>query len=235
MICIKININKVNTLNNQLRTFVDDYELFIIIIILISSSIIIGEEFNKGTIKQLLIKPFNRKKILLSKYITCIIMILLTFFFIFIANLIIGGILFDIDSLKNGVVVYNHNTLKTIKINIFMYILLKIIAKLPMYLIITGTSILLGIILNSTIGSFSITMLIYTFSEVINKIIITYNLKFMSYFITLNWNLNDYLFGGLSKYQYLDLKKSVLTFIIYDIIIIEFMFNIFDKKNIRNI
>ena len=95
--------------------------------------------------------------------------------------------------------------------------------------------ILLGIILNSTIGSLSITMLIYTFSEVINKIIITYNLKFMSYFITLNWNLNDYLFGGLSKYQYLDLKKSVLTFIIYDIIIIEFMFNIFDKKNIRNI
>ena len=51
----KINVNKQNNLNYQLRSIVDDYEVFIIIIVLIVTSVLISEEFNRGTIKLLLI------------------------------------------------------------------------------------------------------------------------------------------------------------------------------------
>ena len=230
-----ININKVNTLNYQLRTIVDDYELFVILIILVTSSIIVGEEFNKGTIKLLLIKPYKREVILFSKFISCFLMCLFTIVFIFLSQFLIGGILFGFSSLKYGVVVYNFNLSKIVSINVFVYMLLRILVKLPMFIIIEVISIILGIVLNSTIGSFSITMLIYTFSEVINKLAINYNIKFMKYFLTLNWNFHDYLFGGLSAYRYLDFKKSILIFLFYDIILMGIMFTSFDKKNIKNI
>ena len=231
----KININKPNTLNYQLRTIVDDYELFIVLIILISSSILISEEFSKGTIKQLLIKPYKRSEILLSKYLTCIIICILTIIILFLSHMIIGGIIFGFNSLKNGVVIYNFKLHNITKINIFIYMLLRIISKAPMFIILITVSFILGIILNSIVGSFSIVMLIYTFSELINKLAIDYNLKFLKYSITLNWNYQKYLFGAIAEYKYLDLKKSLLIFIIYDIILMSIMLISFSKKNIRNI
>ena len=231
----KVNIDKQNTLNYQLRTIVDDYELFVIIVILIVSSILIGEEFSRGTIKLLLVKPYSRIKILLVKYITCLIIIFLTISFLVALQLIIGGILFGVDSINLGMIVYDFNAEKVIKLNIFLYMIIRILAKLPMLIIILDLSFLFGIVLNNIIGSFSIVMIIYTFSEVINNIIITYNLEFMKFFITLNWNFQDYLFGGMSIYKYLDLKKSMLIFIIYDIILLGIMFVSFKRKNIKNI
>lgn len=231
----KINIDKVNTLNYQLRTIVDDYEFFIILIILVVSGILICEEFNKGTIKLLLIKPYSRNQILISKLVACFYMFLLTIIFIFLSHLFIGGILFGFSSLKNGVIVYDFNLHKLLKINIFVYVLLRIVVKMPMFLIIIIISFIFGIILNSTVGSFAITMIIYSFSEVINKLAIDYNLKFMKYFITLNWNLKDYLFGGISLYQFLDCKKSILILLFYGIILVGILFLSFNNKNIKNI
>lgn len=46
----RVNILKENTVNYQLRTISEDYELFLVLLILILSSTIICEEFQKGTI-----------------------------------------------------------------------------------------------------------------------------------------------------------------------------------------
>ena len=231
----KVNVHKQNTLNYQLRTIVDDYELFVIIVILMVSSILIGEEFSRGTIKLLLVKPYSRIKILLAKYITCLLVVFLTISFLVMLQLVIGSILFGIDSIDLGMIIYDFNSEKIMKMNIFLYMIIRILAKMPMLIIILNLSFLFGIVLNNIIGPFSIVMIIYTFSEVINNMIITYNLKFMKYFITLNWNFQDYLFGGISTYKYLDLKKSMLIFIIYDIILLGIMFISFKRKNVKNI
>lgn len=231
----KQNINKQNTLNYQLRTIVDDYELFIIIIILISASILIGEEFNKGTIKLLLIKPYKRSKILLSKYLASLLVILFTILFIILSELIIGGLFLGFDSLSIPTVVYNFTSSKIELFNIFTYMLIRILTKLPLLIMIQTIAFTLGIILNNTIATFSITILLYTFSEVINNLIINYKLKFMSLFITMNWNFKDYLFGGLSTFEYINLKKSILIYLIYVIILMGIMFISFNKKNIKNV
>ena len=51
--------------------------LFIIIISIMITGTIISEEFNKGTIKLLLVRPYTRRKIMLSKIIAAIICIIL--------------------------------------------------------------------------------------------------------------------------------------------------------------
>jgi ABC-2 type transport system permease protein len=231
----KVNLNKPNNLNYQLKSIVEDYELFIVIIILITTSILIGEEFNKGTIKLLLIKPYKRSTILLSKFLAAVLILLLTILFLILIEFIIGGLIFGIDSLKIGMIIYNFNLNKIENFNIYLYMLIRITTKLPSLLMILIISFLLGIIFNNTIVPFSVTILIYTFSEVINNLIINYNIKFMQYLITINWNFKDYLFGRLSNYEYINFKKSILIYIIYVIIFMNLMFQNFKKKNIKNI
>ena len=50
----KQNLKQENTINYQLRTILDDYELFIVIITILVASITIGEDLNKQTIKLIL-------------------------------------------------------------------------------------------------------------------------------------------------------------------------------------
>ena len=113
--------------------------------------------------------------------------------------------------------------------------LIRIMCKIPMLIVIQTICFVLEIILNSPPAAFSITMLIYTFSEVINKIAITYNIKAMQLLVSINWNFKDYLFGGLSPYKYISLKKSILIVLFYVIILLGIMFKTFEKKNIKNI
>ena len=64
-----IKISQGNDLKGILEDFFSNYELFIVIIIVMIAGSIVSEEFNKGTIKLLLVKPYSRMKILLSKFI----------------------------------------------------------------------------------------------------------------------------------------------------------------------
>ena len=231
----KTNIEKENTLNYCLRSILDDYELFIIIIILMTTSILISEEFNKGTIKLLLIKPFSRNKILLSKLITSLIVITITIGILITEQIIIGGISLGFNSLKIPVAVYNFNKNTLELYNIYIYMLTRILSKIPEFIIILILNYLLAIVIDSTVAPFALTFLTYTVSEIINNIIIKNNIKFMQYFITINWNFKNYLFGGMPEFKYINLKKSILIYIIYVIIIIYAMFKSFNKKNIKNI
>lgn len=231
----KKNLKQENTINYQLRTILDDYELFIVIITILVASITIGEDLNKQTIKLMLIKPYKRSKIILSKYLASLIIILSSILSLVIIQLLIGGMFLGIQSLKQNMVVYDLATSKIIILNIFTYMFIRILFKLPMIIIILNVSFALNILLNSVVAPFSISMLLYTFSEVINTMAINYNVKFMKYFITLNWNFNNYLFGTLPKYQYLNLKNSILIFLIYDIMLLGIIFISFTKKNIKNV
>ena len=230
-----INIYKENTINNQLKDICLDYELFIIIIILIVSGILLGEEFSKGTIKLLLIKPYNRYNILLCKLLTGIIVIFISILFLVCCELLLGGIFLDFDSLKIPMIVYNFNTSSIVKYNIFEYMLIKILIRLPKYIFILMLSMFLNIIFINNMFSFAITMIFYSISIVVNNLIINNNIKIFKYFITLNWELSDYLFGGLGNYRYLSLKSSIFIYVIYVIIILAIMFVKFNRKDIKNI
>ena len=230
----KVNVLKINSLNNQLRDITLDYELFIIIIILISIGILFGDEFSSGTIKLLLIKPYKRSSILFSKIIACFMMILITILFLIICELLLGGIILGFDSLKDIVAVYNFNSNKIIEYNIFIYMFFNIISRMPMFLFV----LLLGILINNlsnNIISFSISFIIFSFSTVINNLIINNNIRLLKYLFTLNWNYTNYLFGGIGDFKYLSLKNSIFIYIIYVIILLVIMTYYFNRKDIKNV
>ncbi len=63
---------------------------------IIVSAGIVASEFNWGTIKLLLIRPINRSKILLSKYLTVLLFALLLLVSLFVYSAILGTILFGL-------------------------------------------------------------------------------------------------------------------------------------------
>ena len=229
------NINNYKTLNYQLKTTLEDYEIFIIIIILITSSTIISNELKEGTIKLLLIKPYTRNQILLSKYLSMIIVMFISIIYLYLTQILIGGFYLGFSSLQEKVVIYNFQLSTIMCYNIFGYTFLRILLKLPMLILLSTLSFLISIITSNNILSLTISLIVYIFSASIKSLAINYNLKIMKYLLTMNWNINEYLFGKLSEYKYLNLTTSIIICIIYYIFLLVLSFIIFNKKDIKNI
>lgn len=225
----KYNINKRNDLRGILLNLFVEYDLFIILFSVLIPSIIITDEFNKGTIKQLLITPNSRFKIMLSKFIASLIMILFSIIVLIILELIIGGIFFSYSSLKVPAVFYNYRTNTLSVYNIFTYLLLLILNKMPMFIILDIIVLLISILtLNSAI-SISVGLLLYIFNPIINSLAIS--LKPLNYFISCHWDLSIYMFSNTTN----NFNMSIAMIILYIFIMLFIIFRVFGKKDIKNI
>ena len=231
----KINYNKQNNLSYQLRTIIDDYEIFIIIAILIVASSIVAEEFQTGTIKLLLIKPYSRGKILLRKYLAVIIFLIFITIYLIIVQLVIGSIFFGLSSLKIPVIIYNFNKECIVEYNIFLYMIIRIISKIPMLLMIITISFCFSTIINNIALSITMPLLIYIFTPSVNYLITQYKINFLKYLINVNWNFNDYLFGEIYEIKGINFNFSIIIYLSYYISIIIFTYLNFKKKNIKNV
>ena len=67
------------TANYALQNSMSTYIVVVVLIVVIIAGVMISEEFNKGTIKLLLVRPYSRTKILLSKLIAVFITILFSY------------------------------------------------------------------------------------------------------------------------------------------------------------
>ena len=230
-----VDINKGNDLRGILSRFFNEFGLFIIVISVMIAGTIVSEEFNKGTIKLLLIKPHSRTKILLSKFITVLIMIAFSIVAILGMELIVGGIIFGLDSLSIPILEYNYNTNVLQELNIFVYLGIQIISQLPIIILLATLSFALSTIFTNSPVAIVIPLLGYMGTTIINQLAIQYNIGFLKYFVTLNWDFSQYLFGSMPLMEGLTPIFSLFICIIYFFIMIIPTFIIFKKKNIKNI
>ena len=234
MIENKVDLNKMN-LNKNLEYFFDNYGIFAIAIIIMIAGTIMSEEFNKGTIKLLLVKPYSRTKILLSKFITVMLMVIFVVLIMGIMQLLVGGVVFGFDSLSEPVVAYNFNTNSLQEINVFVYFLTQFLAQLPIFILLATLAFALGTIFTNSALAITISLLGYIAANIINQLAISYNIKFLEYFVTMNWDLSQYLFGNLPNMEGMTMTFSIITCIAYFLIMIISTWIIFKKKNIKNI
>lgn len=231
----KQNVIKQNDTRGMLVDMFDNYQIFIIVIISLIAGTIVAEEFNKGTIKQLLIKPHSRFQILLSKYLVSLSMILFSILSLLIMQLLVGGILFGYNSLSIPVAVYNFNKDILQTFNIFYYLLILTINKLPTFILMTTFIFFLGVSTTNTGISIAIGLIGYMVSSIINSIAIMFNVELLKFFPTLNWDFTIYLFGMIPPYESINFNFSILMSISYFILLIVPIFIIFKYKNIKNI
>ncbi len=231
----KQDINKRNDTRGILKNFFSEYGLFIIVIIVMIAGTIVSEEFNKGTVKLLLIKPYSRAKILLSKYITILIMTVFAIVIILLMELIVGGIVFGFDSLSVPVLEYNFNTSQLEILNIFTYVGIEILTQLPMIILLATLAFALSTIFTNSALAITISLLGFMSPSIINALVIQYKVGFMKYFVTMNWDLSGYLFGSLPSMEGMTMGFSIVMCLIYLFVMLIPTFIILKKKNIKNI
>lgn len=231
----KVDINSPKTTRNLLINTLSDNFLFIMIIIAAVAGSIVSTEFDKGTIKLLLIRPYSRNKILLSKYIVSMFMIIFAILSAFIMQLIIGGIFFGFSSLNIPVVIYNFVQNKVMHINLFKYIFDNVLAVLPEFILLATLAFAISTITNVSTLGVALPIVGVGAADIINLIAINRNIIPLKYFVTLNWNFTNYLYGGVNSFPTLSIPFSILICTIYFLIMIITAFIVFNKRNIKNI
>ena len=229
------DINNSDSLKGILQNFYSQFGIFLIVVVVMIAGTIVSEEFNKGTIKLLLVKPYTRSKILMAKAITTLIMIIFVIIVTLLMEILIGGVIFGFDSLSEPAVAYNFNTNTIQEMNIFANLGLQTLTQLPMIILLATLAFAISTIFSNSTLAITISLLGYMSSSIINQLAIGYDLQFLKYFVTMNWDLSMYLYGGLPYMEGMSMLLSILICVAYFLIMMIPTFIVFKKRNIKNI
>lgn len=234
---IENNIDILNSRDSRgiLLNIFSEYELFIIITVVLIAGAIVSEEFNKGTIKLLLVRPYSRAKILFAKFIVVILTVIFIMVAIGITQFVVGSIFFGIESLAVPSVEYNHNTGSIVEMNILQNIVLTGLGKLPIYVLIGTLAFALSTLFNNTSVAITISLLGYMGSSMVNQLAYAYNIEWLKFFVTPNWDFTQFFYGKLPMMQGINIPFAMVICLIYFLIMMIPTFIVFKKKNIKNI
>lgn len=207
---------------------------FVIIVIIMIAGSIVAEECNKGTIKQLLLKPYSRSKILASKYIASLIIFVIFLAYFTLVTAFTYGISSGFDTLFTPYVVYSFNTHTAYATNVLAMVGIQTLAVLPEYLILLTLAFFMSTATGSSALSITIPLLVYFFSSLINAMIISFKVKALSFFPTMCWDFSEYLFGGIPSFEYSNMTISIIVITVIFLALLSLSFIIFKKKNIKN-
>ena len=167
--------------------------------------------------------------------IILIIMILFILVVSVLMQLLVGGIIYGFDSLSIPAVVYNFNSHSIETYNIFVYIALIALNKLPIYLLLGTLAFALSCLFGHTVLAVVLPIIGNVGSSIINQLASYYSLKPLAIFPTLNWDFTQFLFGKMPEYEFTSRGFASVVCITYLAIMIVAAWIAFRKREIKNI
>ena len=223
---------KTNSGNDLVVAF-SNPNFMIAMIVVVLSATIVAEEFNKGTIKQLLVKPYSRNKIIISKMLAVLITSVLFAFTFNIITIVIEGLFEgDLNTIFMKEVIYNFNTKNCIEISYIKESLIGFIYSLPMIILLGIFVFALSTIVTNAPFALGMGFGAYL-SESVFQLLIN-RIKLISFSPTLNYNLSTYMFGQINSIKELYFSKAIIIDIISFIILFIVILIVFNKKDIKN-
>ncbi len=199
----------------------NNFDILMIFIVIYLSSTIISEEYNSGTIKNLLVKPHKRIKIVLSKIVTAIFLTIIISILMVVFQYLLGGIIFGFDSYELESIKYNSLTNNIETMDLMQNTITTLLKKEPMYLLLSLVSMLFGIITNN----------------IALNILISLGLYFISTMEFLINNITKYLFifnWDLTTNNIINIAQSISICVISFLVIFILLIIIFKNKDISN-
>lgn len=199
--------------------------LFVIII----AAGIVANEFSWGTIKILLVKPFERWKFLAVKYIAIILFLLLTIAILYTSVLAIGGILFGSGepgsnihlAYVDGAVVEQNQMFHLIKTYFLNSIAVFFLATMAFMIsaAFRASGLAIGISLFLLLMGGTITQLIAS------------NFDWAKYILFANTNLSQYI-NGTPMIEGMTMSFSITMLVIYFIVFHALAYFFFTKRDV---
>ena len=193
-------------------------------------SYLVGEEFNKGTIKQLLIRPHTRSEILTSKILFLVINIVLLTLLFFVVEYVFYGIVGGFENYSHKILLFNHNTGTYITMEPWKYLLIKNISAIPYYLVVSSFALFLAVFTKNSAVAILVTVILSFGEFIVAMSVLNYN----QYFISNKADLTSLLFGGSGLYNGQTLSGSLLYLGLIFILFTSLSYLIFNKMDIKN-
>ena len=220
------------TLRAVLINFPAEFGLFILIYVIMIAGSIVSEEYTRGTIKYLLVKPFKRRTILTSKLLVVLLMIPVIMLFMSVVEILLGGIQLGFDSLSVPVLLYVDGTITTY--SVLGYLASLLLSSLPMYLVIGILGFMISTITSSTSAAITISFLLYLLGNVISNLALVYDLPIFKGFVSLYWDFS-YLVSHTGQPYGASIGQSILIVGIYLVVMLCIAYVTFVKKDVKNI
>lgn len=212
------------TVMNGIEMFM--YYLITIFTVVVSAESVAGE-FSSGTIKLLLIRPWSRSKILLSKYVSLLLFALVQTLLMFASSFVLNLILFGYNSSPTasaalGVLNNSHPFFYMIQVYILDYIGL---------IMIVTFSFMLSTIFRSGGLAIGLSMFIYFFGLIASGILSQLSYKWVDYLLFLHLNLRQYLQTDVIVHN-MTIGFSLAVLAGYYIVFMGITWLIFNKRDV---
>ncbi|MED4228111.1 ABC transporter permease [Neobacillus cucumis] len=198
------------------------------VFIIIVAAGIVASEFNWGTIKLLLIRPINRSKILLSKYITVLLFALLMLVIMFVFSGLLGAILFGLP--EKAAPYLNYSNGHVSEQNMLIHLLIYYgLSSIDMIMLVTMAFMISAVFRNSSLAIGLSLFLLFTGGQF--TALLAMKFDWAKYILFANTDLMQY-FEGTPLVDGMTVPFSIFILVIYFALFQLLAFYVFNKRDI---
>ncbi|MGW6298987.1 ABC transporter permease [Peribacillus butanolivorans] len=207
---------------------------FVTLFVVIVCSSLVSSEFSDGTIKQLLIRPYKRWKILLSKYISSLLFAALLLVSLFIFSYIVGILFFGNGSYSDKIL--DPASFGFSPVIVGDYFVDMMVYWIPGFLVITTIAFMLSTLFKSQALAVGVSISILFASTPLNLVIqsLIEKNEWLKFVLFPHLNLRGYISESFSMFEGATLGFSISVLAIYYLIFLALTFFFFQKKDISN-
>ncbi|QHS21523.1 ABC transporter permease subunit [Virgibacillus sp. MSP4-1] len=221
-----------NPYERNVWTFMSDSTGLIALIslfVVIVAADIVASEFSWGTIKMLMIRPFTRGEILLSKFITVVLFQMIILALLFITSWLIGGMYFGFAPIDYESITFTNSgqmEAETVSIEILKIYGVEFIRLL----VIASLAFMISTIMRSNTFAIGIGVFILLSGNIITGLLRQY--EWGKYVLFPNLNLTQYIHNLSPPFEGMTLPFSIGVNAVYFVIFMVLTWYIFKKRDI---
>lgn len=230
------NINNYDKLKYVMNTSLTTIMFLTFLTTLLSSKLLISE-FDNGTIKNILTKPYKRWKIYLSKLIIALILVIFYTLVIYFSYVIFSSLIMKTNIFKIKEYFVSNNKIREISF-IYTYSKNYFICSIPTIFLTLLSYNISFLFLNSYVG-YIISLCLCVFGPTISNLLLAINYKIIKYtflpyldFNVLIDNLTLYYINNLYSID-LSINKGITILSVYLIMLTIISIIVFNKKDIK--
>jgi ABC-2 type transport system permease protein len=212
-------------------SFIDESSLmitFVGLFVIIIASGIVANEYSRGTIKMLLVKPYKRWKILLSKYITVILSLLFLLAILFITAAITGALFFGLGDTNAVYLTYENG--QVIEQSLLLYLIKLYVLSSVSTLLLATMAFMISAVFRTSGLAVGISIFLLLVGPIITSNLANH-FEWTKYTLFANTDLMQYLEGTV-LIDGMTLEFSLVILAIHLILFLVISFYLFNKRDV---
>ncbi len=204
-------------------------QIGVVFVTVLAGDIVAGE-FASGTIKALLTQPVNRTRIILSKYVSVLLVTLAMFVLVLVSSIVIGGIFFGFNGVGEPLVFVNVKQMVT-QMTTGSYILLGYAFALISGVMIVTIAFMISAVFRSS--ALAIALSIITLFVGVSLVQLLSSFTWDKYILFANTDLMQYITGG-PPVAGMTMGFSIVVLAVYFIVLNAVSWRVFVQRDVSS-